>query len=115
VYVETGHTSSQCNIRASTAPIQAEAQAQRQQEALFQSEKLATMGQLLAGVAHEINNPRSVVMGQAALLQYTSRDKRQAEQAAKIVQAAERCARIVQNFLALARQQPPERHSVDVN
>src|SRR4029434_5890700 len=100
VYVETGHTSSQCNIRASTAPLQAEAQVQRQREALFQSEKLATMGQLLAGVPHELTNTLSVVMGQAALLQHASRDKRQAEQAEKIVQAAERCARIVQNFLA---------------
>jgi len=115
VYLENGHQVIQCNIRDSTARTQAEAQVQRQREALFQSEKLATMGQLLAGVAHELNNPLSVVMGQAALLQHASRDTRQAEQAAKIVQAAERCARIVQNFLALARQQPPERHSVDVN
>jgi two-component system NtrC family sensor kinase len=98
-----------------TARRQAEAQVQRQREALFQSEKLATMGQLLAGVAHELNNPLSVVMGQAALLQHAMRDKQQAEQAAKIVQAAERCARIVHNFLALARQQPPERQSVHLN
>jgi PAS domain S-box-containing protein len=115
VYLENGHQVIQCNIRDITARLQAEAQVQRQREALFQSEKLATMGQLLAGVAHELNNPLSVVMGQAALLQHVIRDTRQAEQAAKIVQAAERCARIVQNFLALARQQPPERHSVDVN
>ena len=47
---------------------QAEEQFQRQRDALYQSEKLATMGQLLAGVAHELNNPLSVVMGQAALL-----------------------------------------------
>jgi PAS domain S-box-containing protein len=115
VYLENGHQVIQCNIRDITARLQAEAQVQRQREALFQSEKLATMGQLLAGVAHELNNPLSVVMGQAALLQHVIRDTRQAEQAAKIVQAAERCARIVQNFLALARQQPPERHAVDVN
>jgi PAS domain S-box-containing protein len=115
VYLENGHQVIQCNIRDITARLQAEAQGLRQREALFQSEKLATMGQLLAGVAHELNNPLSVVMGQAALLQHAMRDTRQAEQAAKIVQAAERCARIVQNFLALARQQPPQRHAVDVN
>jgi PAS domain S-box-containing protein len=94
---------------------QAEEQFQRQRDALYQSEKLATMGQLLAGVAHELNNPLSVVMGQAALLQQSIRNKRQAERAGKIVQAAERCARIVNNFLALARQRPPERHPVQVN
>jgi PAS domain S-box-containing protein len=93
----------------------AEEQLQRQREALYQSEKLATMGQLLAGVAHELNNPLSVVMGQAALLQQSVRNKRQAERAAKIVQAAERCARIVGNFLALARQRPPTRQPVQLN
>src|SRR5919109_1280062 len=94
---------------------QAEEQLQRQRDALYQSEKLATLGQLLAGVAHELNNPLSVVMGQAALLQQSVRNKRQAERAGKIVQAAERCARIVNNFLALARQRPPERQLVQLN
>jgi PAS domain S-box-containing protein len=93
----------------------AEAELQQQREALHQSEKLATMGQLLAGVAHELNNPLSVVMGQAALLRQSIRSKRQMERADKIVQAAERCARIVNNFLALARQRPPERHPVYLN
>jgi PAS domain S-box-containing protein len=92
-----------------------EEQFQRQRDALYQSEKLATMGQLLAGVAHELNNPLSVVMGQAALLRQSVRNKRQMERAEKIVQAAERCARIVNNFLALARQRPPERHPVQMN
>jgi PAS domain S-box-containing protein len=94
---------------------QAEEQFQRQRDALYQSEKLATMGQLLAGVAHELNNPLSVVMGQAALLRQSVRNKHQMERAEKIVQAAERCARIVNNFLALARHRPPERHPVQVN
>jgi PAS domain S-box-containing protein len=94
---------------------QSEEQFQRQRDALYQSEKLATMGQLLAGVAHELNNPLSVVMGQAALLRQSVRNKRQMERADKIVQAAERCARIVNNFLALARQRSPERQPVQVN
>jgi CheY-like chemotaxis protein len=94
---------------------QAEEQLQRQRETLYQSEKLATMGQLLAGVAHELNNPLSVVMGQAALLRQAIRGKHHAERAGKIVQAAERCARIVNNFLALARQRPPERQPVQLN
>jgi PAS domain S-box-containing protein len=92
-----------------------EEQFQRQRDALSQSEKLATMGQLLAGVAHELNNPLSVVMGQAALLRQSVGDTRERERADKIVQSAERCARIINNFLALARQRPPERHPVHVN
>jgi PAS domain S-box-containing protein len=94
---------------------QAQEQFQRQRDALYQSEKLATMGQLLAGVAHELNNPLSIVMGQAALLRQSVQHKHQMQRAEKIVQAAERCARIVNNFLALARQRPPERHPVQVN
>jgi two-component system, cell cycle sensor histidine kinase and response regulator CckA len=92
-----------------------EEELQRQRDALYQSEKLATMGQLLAGVAHELNNPLSVVMGQASLLRQSTKTKRQVERADKIVLAAERCARIVNNFLALARQRPPERHPVQLN
>lgn len=94
---------------------QAEEEMRRQRETLYQSEKLATMGQLLAGVAHELNNPLSVVMGQAGLLRQSIRSKRQIERAEKIVRAAERCARIVNNFLALARQRPTERHPMQLN
>jgi signal transduction histidine kinase/CheY-like chemotaxis protein len=86
-----------------------------QREQLFRNEKLAAMGMLLAAVAHELNNPLAVVMAQATLLQKTLKgDPRQAR-SDKIVQAAERCARIVRNFLALARHQPPERSLVSVN
>lgn len=85
------------------------------QSALAQSEKLAGLGQLAAGVAHELNNPLTVVTGQAAILRQTLRSGPVVERAAKIALAAERCARIVKNFLALARHAPPERHRVSLN
>lgn len=94
---------------------QAETQLQRQQEALYQREKLAAMGSLLASVAHELNNPLSVIMMQADLLREEARDQELTEQTSAIGQSAERCMYIVRNFLALARQSPPQRTAVQLN
>lgn len=94
---------------------EAEAQISRQQEALQQSEKMAALGGLLAGVAHELNNPLSVVVGQATLLIDGSSEPKVIARAEKIYKAADRCSRIVKSFLALARRKPPERKPVAVN
>jgi signal transduction histidine kinase/ActR/RegA family two-component response regulator len=79
---------------------------------LVQSEKVATMGALLAGVAHELNNPLAILSGQTQLLRETVEDASLVRRADKIGEAADRCVRIVRNFLALARQRPPERTDV---
>ncbi|MEQ8666508.1 MAG: PAS domain S-box protein [Rhodospirillales bacterium] len=92
-----------------------EAELNRQRDALFQSEKLSALGELLAGVAHELNNPLSVLVGQALLLKETTVDENIAARAEKISNAADRCARIVKTFLAMARQQPINRRAHDVN
>jgi two-component system NtrC family sensor kinase len=86
------------------------------EQALLQSEKLATMGQLLAGVAHELNNPLSVIVGHAELLgmMLASDDPRMVH-AQQLAAAALRCARIVKSFLALARQRSTERQATALN
>lgn len=87
----------------------------RAQTQLLQTEKIAAMGQLLAGVAHELNNPLAVVMGRAELLARQVQETSVGASVEKLIAAAERCARIVKNFLALARQHEPERSLVHLN
>jgi PAS domain S-box-containing protein len=98
-----------------TARLRAEEELARQQALARQQERLAEMGRLLAGVAHELNNPLSVVLGHATLLQQTAPDGAVTRRAEKISAAATRCSRIVKNFLALAREYPPETRSVALN
>jgi signal transduction histidine kinase len=73
-------------------------------EALNQSEKLASMGQLSAGIAHELNNPLGVViMYSNILLEEMNADDAQREDLKLIVEQAERCKRIVSGLLNFAR------------
>ena len=89
---------------------------ERQREALRQSEKLTAMGSLLAGVAHELNNPLAIVLGRAALLEEKAAGLNAIEgDARRIREAAERCARIVRTFLNMARAKPGERTAVQLN
>ncbi|UEM07855.1 PAS domain S-box protein (plasmid) [Skermanella rosea] len=92
----------------------AEAEADRQRAAMHQRDKLAALGSLLAGVAHELNNPLSVVLGRAIMLEEESTDAAIRESLGRLRVAAERCARIVKSFLALARQKAREPKPVDV-
>ncbi|MBI4610388.1 MAG: response regulator [Candidatus Rokubacteria bacterium] len=91
------------------------AELQRTQAQLIQAEKLSAMGHLLAGVAHELNNPLAIVLGRATLLRDVVEGGPLAGQIEDIVQAGERCARIVRDFVSLARQRPAERHAVRLN
>jgi two-component system NtrC family sensor kinase len=91
------------------------ATARAQREQLHQNEKLAALGTLLAGIAHELNNPLSIIIHQASLLEGELADDPRGERAGRVLRAANTCSRIVKNFLALARQEPPRRVPVSLN
>lgn len=98
-----------------TARKAAEQALQKSREALHQSKKLNALGSLLAGVSHELNNPFSAVIGQTMMLEEDAAGTAFASRAERIRVAAERCARIVEIFLAMARQKPPQRSAVRIN
>ncbi len=91
-------------------------ESRRLQEQLLQSEKLAALGELTSGVAHELNNPLATVVGYAELLALdTQLPEGVKRKLATIHQEATRASHIVSNLLSYARRSSPEKSFVNLN
>ena len=94
------------------AEVTNEVQLRRQ---MVHLEKMAAIGRLVSGVAHELNNPLAGILGYAQLVSQSELDPQTQRMVEVILSQAERAGKIVQNFLSLAAKTEPKRVAFDLN
>ncbi len=86
------------------------------QDSLIQSEKLASLGKMAAGIAHEINNPlTSILINTHLMLEKTGEDNPFHENLSLVADETARCSSIVKGLLEFSRQNPPKKDFTDLN
>ncbi len=114
---EIGELGETFNFMASSLKERDEKLREYAEQEMMHSERLATLGQLAAGVAHEINNPLAVVMGRAEFLasEISNADLTVLKSIKTIEHESEKAASIVRKFLSFARQPEPKPELTDIN
>jgi len=87
----------------------------KMEEQLIQAEKLSSLGGILSGVAHELNNPLTAIIGNAQLLSRMDISSEIKQKLDTIYNESFRCTKIVGGLLAFAREHRPERVMTDIN
>jgi two-component system, NtrC family, sensor kinase len=86
------------------------------QEKLFHAQRLAALGKMAAGIAHEINSPLTIILNDASLLLRDAAEGSREEGDLRVIVAeAKRCGQVVHNLLEFARADKPRRRTADLN
>jgi two-component system, NtrC family, sensor kinase len=88
---------------------------QRTQEQLIQSEKLSSLGQVVAGLSHDMKNPLAAIYGYSELLETWITDEKHLNAIKKLRQATTMCTSIVQDLMSFAREEKIQRQETDIN
>jgi two-component system NtrC family sensor kinase len=113
---ELGELESTFNFMASSLKERDEEMKEQTQRQLIQSEKLASVGRLAAGVAHQINNPLTGVLTYSSLLlRDKSEEDPDREDLQVIVDETMRCREIVKGLLEFSKQAEPQKDAIDIN